>query len=81
MIYLAAQSDLLKRNIQLEQKAPIPEVIAAKETLARAKSDTFWNTATLPEIDKIREEMRGLMHFLKREIRHKIINVTVLMIS
>lgn len=60
----------------LEQKATIPEVIAAKETLARAKSDTFWNTATLPEIDKIREEMRGLMHFLKREIRHKIINVT-----
>ena len=60
----------------LEQKATIPEVIAAKETLAKAKSDTFWNTATLPEIDKIREEMRGLMHFLKREIRHKIINVT-----
>ena len=52
----------------LEQKATIPEVIAAKETLAKAKSDTFWNTATLPEIDKIREEMRGLMHFLKREI-------------
>ena len=32
----------------LEQKATIPEVIAARETLARAKSDTFWNTATLP---------------------------------
>ena len=66
----------IRAAMTLEQKATIPEVIAAKETLAKAKSDTFWNTATLPEIDKIREEMRGLMHFLKREIRHKIINVT-----
>ena len=47
----------IRAAMTLEQKATIPEVIAAKETLAKAKSDTFWNT-------------------LKREIRHKIINVT-----
>lgn len=60
----------------LEQKATIPEVIAAKDTLAKAKSDTFWQTATLPDIDQIREEMRCLMHFLRREIKTKVINVT-----
>ena len=62
--------------VSLEQKATIPEVIAAKDTLAKAKSDSFWQSATLPDIDQIREEMRGLMHFLRREIKTKVINVT-----
>ena len=47
----------------LEQKATIPEVIAAKDTLAKAKSDTFWQTATLPDIDQIRDEMIGSYAF------------------
>lgn len=62
--------------INLEQKATIPEVKAAKETLARIKTDAFWQTATMPEIDKIREEIRGLMQYLRREMKTKVINVS-----
>ncbi len=62
--------------ISLEQKATIPDIVAAKNTLEKAKSDAFWQIASLPEINQIREEMRGLMHFLKKEIRTKVINVT-----
>lgn len=65
-----------KIAVSLSQKGTIPEVMAAKETLIEIKEDTFWKTATLSEIDKIREEIRGLMHFLKKEMKTKVINIT-----
>lgn len=60
----------------LSQKGTIPEVFAAKETLQKIRTDAFWQTVTLTGIDKIREEIRGLMHFLKREMKLKIINIS-----
>ena len=60
----------------LQQKASIPEVYAARETLQKISEDSFWVGATLPELEEIRKELRGLMHFLRREIKTKVINVT-----
>ena len=60
----------------LQQKATIPEVFAAKDTLRKISGDAFWVTATLPELEEIRKELRELMHFLRREIKTKVINVT-----
>lgn len=60
----------------LSQKGTIPEVIAAKDTLAAIQTDAFWQTAALTDIDQIREEIRGLMRFLKREMKTKVINIT-----
>lgn len=60
----------------LQQKASIPEVYAARETLQKVCDDGFWTGITLPELEEIRKELRGLMHFLRREIKTKVINVT-----
>ena len=60
----------------LQQKATIPEVYAAKDMLQKVCDDAFWVNATLPELEEIRKELRDLMHFLRREIKTKIINVT-----
>lgn len=69
-------SKVQKIAASLSQKGTIPEVIAAKNTLTAIRTDAFWQTATLTEIDRIREELRGLMHFLKREMKTKVINIT-----
>lgn len=60
----------------LQQKATIPEVYAARETLQKVTEDSFWVGATLPDLEEIRKELRELMHFLRREIKTKVINVT-----
>ena len=61
---------------KLQQKATIPEVYAAKETLEKVSGDSFWVNVSIPELEEIRKELRGLMHFLRREIKTKVINVT-----
>lgn len=60
----------------LSQKGSISEVFEAKDTLLKIQGDAFWVGATLPELEKIRQEIRSLMHFLRREIKAKVINVT-----
>ena len=60
----------------LEQKGSIPEVYAARETLSKIKGNAFWTVATLPELEEIRLELRDLMHFLRKEYKSKVINVT-----
>lgn len=60
----------------LEKKATIPQVRDAKDTLKKVQQTEFWKTATLPEMDQIRIEMRELMQYLKKEMKTKIINVT-----
>lgn len=70
-------ANTVKRSASiLQQKATIPEVYAAKDTLQKVSDDSFWTTATLPELEEIRKELRDLMHFLRREIKTKVINVT-----
>ena len=60
----------------LEKKATIPQVRAAAGILERVQKTTFWQTATLPDMDFIRIEMRELIQYLKKEMKAKIINVT-----
>ena len=65
-----------KFAMKLEQKATIPEVMKAKDMLAAVKTEEFWQTAGIIKIDGIRKEMRGLMQYLKREMRLKEIDIT-----
>lgn len=65
-----------KIAVKLEQKATIPEVMKAKDTLAAVKTEEFWQTAGIKKIDEIRKELRGLMQYLKREMRAKEIDIT-----
>jgi len=60
----------------LEPKATIPQVLDRRETIKKVQQDSFWTTATLLDIDEVRQELRDLMQYLKREMRTKVINVT-----
>ena len=60
----------------LEPKATIPQVLERKETIKKAQQDSFWAAATILDIDEVRQELRDLMQYLKREMRSKVINVT-----
>jgi len=60
----------------LLQKGTIPEVYAMRETLQKTCDDSFWGAAALPELEMIRTELRDLIHYLRKEIRTKVINVT-----
>ena len=62
--------------IRLEQKATIPDVMKAKDTLAAVKTEEFWQTADIIKINGIRKELRGLMQYLKKEMKAKEIDIT-----
>ncbi len=61
---------------KLEQKATIPDVMKAKDTLAAIKTEEFWQTADITKMERIRKELRDLMQYLKREMKTKEINIT-----
>ena len=68
---------IVKRSAAiLQQKATIPEVYAARNTLQKVSDDIFWRTATLPGLEEVRQEVRDLMHHLTKEIKTRVINVT-----
>jgi type I restriction enzyme R subunit len=60
----------------LEPKATIPQVLERQETIKKVQQDTFWDSASLLDIDEVRKELRDLMQYLKKEMRTKVINVT-----
>ena len=60
----------------LEPKATIPQVLERRETIKKVQQDTFWDSASLLDIDEVRKELRDLMQYLKKEMRTKVINVT-----
>jgi len=60
----------------LEPKATIPQVFERRDMIKKVQLDTFWSTATLLDIEEVREQLRDLMQYLKKEMRAKVINIT-----
>ncbi|NCC14918.1 MAG: DUF4145 domain-containing protein [Clostridia bacterium] len=60
----------------LEPKATIPQVLERREMIKKVQQDSFWPSATLLDIEEVRQQLRDLMQYLKKEMRAKIINVT-----
>ena len=60
----------------LEPKATIPQVLERREMIKKVQQDNFWVSATLLDMEEVRQQLRGLMQYLKKEMRSKIINVT-----
>jgi Type I site-specific restriction-modification system, R (restriction) subunit and related helicases len=60
----------------LEPKATIPQVLERRETIQKVQQDSFWASVTVLDIEEIRQQLRDLMQYLKKEMRSKIINVT-----
>jgi len=60
----------------LEPKATIPQVLERREIINQVQQDCFWASATLLDIEEVRQQLRDLMQYLKKEMRAKVINVT-----
>ncbi|GHU60920.1 hypothetical protein AGMMS49975_30060 [Clostridia bacterium] len=58
------------------KKATLNDVKKNAELLARIQQAEFWEKATFPQLDEVREIIRELMYCLKTEMRTKVINVT-----
>lgn len=62
--------------VKLSQKATIPDVMKAKDTLTAISTEEFWQNASIMNTESIRKELRGLMQYLKKEMKLKEINIT-----
>lgn len=60
----------------LVTKGTLPEVQKNKDMLQQIQQDSFWETATLKDLDEVRENLRALMYCLKSEMKSKVINIT-----
>ena len=48
----------------LDEKASVPEVFAKAADLLRLRDDVLWKNPTVPELEKLRDSLRGLMPYL-----------------
>lgn len=60
----------------LEPKATIPQVLERRDIINEVQQESFWAMATLLDIEEVRQQLRDLMQYLKKEMRAKVINVT-----
>jgi type I restriction enzyme R subunit len=50
----------------LEAASNIPAVRAQEQTIARVQTEAFWSEATLPELEDLRQSLRGLTQFIEK---------------
>lgn len=79
--YERAAKMVQKIAVRLERKMSIPPVKAQAAMLAEIRTPAFWTCATLPQIDHIRRDLRGLMQYLREDIRTREINISDEIIS
>ena len=80
-IYERAAQRVQQIAARLAAKTAIPEVAAQTAMLAELRTSAFWQHADLPQLDRIRCDLRGLMQYLRAEIRTKEINISDEVIS
>lgn len=85
MLAYATDDESAKRSIvnrvkgiaeALETKGTIPQVYAQREMLAQIKKVAFWESASIPELETVRCQLRDLIQYLRKEMKTKIINIT-----
>jgi type I restriction enzyme R subunit len=50
----------------LAKKKNIPAVVAHLPMITALQTDAFWSQVRLPDLERVREELRGLMHFIDK---------------
>lgn len=60
----------------LVTKGTLPDVQKNKDMLHQIQQDSFWDTASLQDLDEVRIKLRTLMYCLKSEMKTKEINIT-----
>lgn len=54
---------------ELSKLGTIPEVQAQKKVIEKVKTDEFWESADIFELDSVREALRELLKYLQKEIQ------------
>jgi type I restriction enzyme R subunit len=72
ILHASKRQNYLIQNIQqignaLDRKKNIPAIKAQQATIDAVISDDFWTTITLQRLEKVRTDLRGLLHLLKDE--------------
>lgn len=60
---------VIKMAEALSKKGTIPQILEKKESIMTARSEEFWSSAGIVEIDKIRNDLRNLVKFLDKKER------------
>lgn len=50
-----------------DKKANLPEVMAKMDTIKQVLTNTFWDNLTIENLEKVRTDLRDLMHIFKNE--------------
>jgi type I restriction enzyme R subunit len=58
---------------KLSKKLTIPSVAQRKELIHELQEKLFWERASIPDLEKVRIELRELMKFLERENAHLLL--------
>ena len=66
-----AQRQLRDTAALLERKATIPQVKDKLPLLKEVQTDTFWEAGDLLLLERVRQELRGLMQFLDQDSKGK----------
>ncbi len=56
----------------LSEKYSIPQVKAQKATIEKVQTDEFWESATILELDQVRQVMRHLIQYLDRIVQKPV---------
>jgi len=60
----------------LVTKGTLPDVQKNKDMLHQIQRDSFWESATLNDLNEVRMKLRELMYCLKSKMKTKVINIT-----
>lgn len=70
-----SKNTVMKIARRLEGKASLPAVKAKMETISAVAKVEFWKDASLPMLEKVREDLRGLLDNLKTKGKHFPIHI------
>lgn len=68
----AQKKTVIKMAEALSKKGTIPQILEKKDSIISAKSEDFWSSAGIIEIDEIRNDLRGLIKFLDKKERKPV---------
>lgn len=62
---------------QLEKKASIPVVKANMETIREVQTVAFWKNVTLDRLERVRKELRSLVHLLTEDKSNRVFVIDI----
>ncbi|TCL76423.1 type I restriction enzyme R subunit [Hydrogenispora ethanolica] len=61
------KESVVRTAFELSKLGTIPQILAKKETIAKIKTDDFWDNADIFAYENVREDLRELIKFIERK--------------